>query len=203
MEETISRPLRIVHHDVVYRDRNQSIQRVSADFDGFCKDYFVADHGERVALVAVRDGHVLLTRQYRLIVDDLSLEVPGGGLKPGELPETGAVRECCEETGVVCSNVRPLLCFHPGLDICRNYTHIFWTDECVDSGGVSDGKRLWVPLMKCIEMISSQQIVDGLSIASLLAFVVLSGRRDSETFQNKHVTPGAIDAESSSNEPIA
>lgn len=174
MEETVSKPLKIVHHDVVYQDRNQSIQRVSADFAGFSKEYFVADHGERVALVAFRDGHVLLTRQYRLIINDISFEIPGGGLEEGELPEAGAVRECREETEVVCANVRPLLCFHPGLDIYKNYTRVFWTNDCSDSHAERNDRRVWVPLKKCVEMICDQQIVDGLSIAALLAFCSFS-----------------------------
>lgn len=175
MEETLSKPLSVARHEVVYRDRNQSIQRVTAEFDGFSKEYFVADHGERVAVVVVRDRHVLLTRQYRLIVDCLSLEVPGGGLAVGEPPEVGAARECKEETGVVCTNLRPLVCFHPGLDICRNYTRVFWTDESIDSGRSRERGRLWVPLTECLEMVSAKRIVDSLSIVSLLALAVLVG----------------------------
>jgi hypothetical protein len=169
MEETAARPLRVVRHDVVYSDRNQSIQRVSAEFGGFSKEYFVSDHGQRVALVAISEGQVLLTRQYRLIVDDVSLEVPGGGLAAEEPPEIGAARECLEETGVVCRDIRPLLRFHAGMDICLNYTHVFWTDDCTESSGFPIGRKVWVPLTTCLEMVSSEQIVDGLSIISLLA----------------------------------
>jgi ADP-ribose pyrophosphatase len=169
LEETVHRPLKIVHHEVVYEDRNQSIQRVTASFDGFNKEYFVADHGERVALIALRDGCVLLTRQYRLIIDDISFEVPGGGLGTEESPEVGAARECREETGVVCTNLRPLLCFHPGMDICRNYTRVFWTDECSDTDEIPDNRKRWVPLAGALEMVESRNIVDGLSIAGILA----------------------------------
>jgi 8-oxo-dGTP pyrophosphatase MutT (NUDIX family) len=172
MEETLSTPLRIVHHDVVYEDRNQSIQRVSADFDGFSKEYFVADHGERAALVAVRGGKVLLTRQYRLIINGLSYEIPGGGVEAGEQPSSAAARECLEETGVECHRIRPLISFHSGLDICKNFTSVFWSDNCREVTERTVDSRLWVPLATCIEMVFSQEIVDSLSVASLLAYQV-------------------------------
>ena len=62
----------------VYQDKNQKIDRIIAHFDGFDKEYFVSDHGKRAALLAIRNGKVLIVRQYRLIINDLSYEIPGG-----------------------------------------------------------------------------------------------------------------------------
>jgi ADP-ribose pyrophosphatase len=173
MEETLLEPLKISPQEVVYRDRNQTIQRTLAHFDGFTKEYFVSDHGKRVALVAIRNGEVLLTRQYRLIINRLSHEVPGGGMEAGESPAIAAARECLEETGVKCRNLHPLLSFHPGLDICKNFTYIFWTDECHEAVADNDERRIWIPLAKCVDMVFSQEIVDSLSVIALLAYYVL------------------------------
>lgn len=45
------------------------------------------------------DGHVVLIRQYRHGSDEITLEIPGGVIDTGELPEEAGVRELLEETG--------------------------------------------------------------------------------------------------------
>ena len=172
MEETLLSPFRIEPQEVVYTDRNQSIQRVVARFAGFTKEYFVSDHGQHAALVASRDGNVLLTRQYRLIINGISHEIPGGRVDPGETAETAAARECLEETGIRCSNLRLLLRYHPSLDIWKNPTHVFYSENCDELSSADTAKRVWVPLEQCVEMVFSQKIVDSLSITALLAYCV-------------------------------
>jgi len=177
MSETISLPLSIEPQEIVYQDRNQRIQRILARFDGFSKEYYVSDHGQRAALVAVRNGEVLLVRQYRLIINGLSYEIPGGRVDENETPEAAAIRECLEETGVQCLNVKPLIGYHPSLDIWKNYTYVFYSEELEEVAKGNSDRRVWVPLAHCIEMIFAQQIVDSLSIVALLAYHTLRPRQ--------------------------
>jgi len=172
MEETLLTPFRVEPQELAYNDRNRSIQRVVARFHGFAKEYFVSDHGQRAALVTERDGNVLLTRQYRLIINGISHEIPGGGVKPNESPATAAARECFEETGVHCSNLQELLSYHLSLDICRNPTHIFFSEDCDESSITDTSKRVWVSLEQCVEMVFSREIVDSLSIIALFTYYV-------------------------------
>lgn len=168
--ETIQLPLNIEPKEQVYKDRNQKIQRIVAYFNGFDKEYFVSDHGKRAALLAVRNGNILLVRQYRLIINDLSYEIPGGRIDENETPENAAFRECFEETGVKCSNLKPLVSYHPCLDIWKNHTKIFLTEELSHLPADDSDRHLWVPVNRCIEMIFSGKIVDSLSIIALLAY---------------------------------
>ena len=109
---------KIESRQLVYQDRYHRISRVVANFGDFVKEYFVNDTGTRVGLLAIKDGKVLLVQQYRLLIDRLSWEIPGGCVDEGETPEAAAVRECLEETGVCCFNLQPLVFYYPGLDIC-------------------------------------------------------------------------------------
>ncbi len=170
MEETLLLPHSIELVGEVYRDRNRTIHRFLTHFDGFTKEYFVSDYGERAALVAVREDHVLLTRQYRLIINRISCEIPGGRIDPGETPKAAAVRECLEEAGILCSGLQPLIAYHAGLDIWKNYTRVYYAEVCQEVSVDRADQRVWMPLEQCIEMVFTGQIVDSLCIGALLAF---------------------------------
>ena len=177
MSETTSLPLSIEPQEIVYQDRNQRIQRILARFKGFSKEYYVSDHGQRAALLAVRDGEVLLVRQYRLIINGLSYEIPGGRIEENEMPEAAAIRECLEETGIQCLNVKSLIGYHPSLDIWKNYTHVFYSEELEEIAEDNPDRRVWIPLARCIDMVFAHQIVDSLSIIALLAYHTLRARQ--------------------------
>ncbi len=168
-DETLQRPLTVEQHDVVYTDRNQIIRRYVAQFDGFSKEYFVSDHGRRAAVLVVRQDEVLFVRQYRLLINGISLEIPGGRVDASESSEQAAARECMEETGVRCANLKPLVSFHPSLDIWDNFTQVFLATETEETDARS-AERVWLPLGKCMSKISAQEIVDSLSLIALMAY---------------------------------
>ena len=166
---------------MVYEDQYQQLYRITADFGDFTKEYTVRDSGRRVGVVAVRDGSVLLVRQYRLLIDGLSWEIPGGKLESGESPETAAARECFEEAGIRCENLRPLVNFHLGLDTLLNPTFLFYCEEVeeipdrkFDPAEVVDQE--WVPLEKSIEMVFENKVADSFSMVALLAYSHLKSR---------------------------
>jgi ADP-ribose pyrophosphatase len=168
---------------VVYENPYQRIYRVDADFGEFTKNYFVSDTGHRAGVLVVDRGMVLLVRQYRLLLNGLSWEIPGGKVDEGEAPEGAAVRECLEETGTRCLNLRPLVFYHKGLDTAYNPTHIFLAEEISESHE-PDGVHFeevsgweWVPLDRCVEMIFNQEIVDCLTIVALLAHQSRKGQQ--------------------------
>ena len=96
--------------NLVYENQFSKIYSVKADFGDFTKEYFVRDAGERAGVLVTQQGSVLLVRQYRLIINGLSWEIPGGKVDDGETLEEGAVRECLEETGVR-TKFESLVCF--------------------------------------------------------------------------------------------
>lgn len=53
-----------------------------------------------VVIVALdAPGRLLLVRQFRPAVNQVTLELPAGHVEPGETPEEAARKELCEETG--------------------------------------------------------------------------------------------------------
>ena len=170
--ETISLPYNIESNGIVYEDLYKKIEKFTAEFDGFRKEYFVSDFGEKAAVLVFRDNYVLLTRQYRLLINKLSYEVPGGKVDNGENPEDTAIRECFEETGVRCSNLKPLINYDPDLEYTRNHTHVFYTHDTENAKTQLSEKHKWLPFNDCLKMIEQGRITDSLSIITILAYKV-------------------------------
>lgn len=168
--ETTSFPLTVREEGIVYEDRNRKISKVVAEFAGFEKEYLVSDSGDRSGVLVVRNRAVLLTRQYRLLINDISYEIPGGKVDENETPEIAAMRECLEETGVRCANLKPLLAFHPGLDTTKNYTYVFYSEDAEEVRNEDCRQRVWIPLANCVNMVSAKEIVDSLTIIALLKY---------------------------------
>jgi 8-oxo-dGTP pyrophosphatase MutT (NUDIX family) len=63
--------------------------------------YYVLEYRDWISVIALdREDHLLLVRQYRHAIGSVSLELPAGGMDPGESdPVAASVRELLEETG--------------------------------------------------------------------------------------------------------
>lgn len=165
-----------------YRNPFMEVSHTRVDFGAFAKDYFVIELGPRAGVVAVRGKDILLTRQYRFLIDAMSWEVPGGKIDPGESPIDAAIRECREETGVTCRKLKPLVVYYPGLDNFDNRTTLLYSaDVEVTSAFVADAREVteiaWVPLDDCIEMVRKGEILDALTVTGLLAYQCLAASR--------------------------
>jgi len=174
---------RIGPRQPVYRHAFGTVYEARADFGTFTKSYYVIDFGPRAGVVAVRGGDVLLTAQYRFLVDRVVWEIPGGRVEAGETAAEAARRECLEETGVLCADLRPLVQYRPGLDNVDNLTSAFCTERVeVRHAFTPDPAEVlalaWVPLESCVSLILSGEIADSLTVSAILAYqCVRMGRR--------------------------
>ena len=161
--------------------------QVTAEFANATKTYFVNECGARAGLLVMDEGRVLLTRQYRLLVDSVSWELPGGRVEENESPEAGAIRECCEETGIRALNVQPLLSFQMDLDTLLNPVHFFRSDAFEQDGvaGHETCGHDWVPLGECLRMVFDGRIQDSFSIVGLLACQVLRSPERSQAVRQE------------------
>jgi ADP-ribose pyrophosphatase len=174
-EETTLLPLKIEHKGIVYKDNFKKIEKIHALFNGFTKEYFVSDYGVKAAVVVVKDGDILLARQYPLLINGLSYEIPAGKVNSGESPKDAARRECLEETGFKCKNLKRLLSYDQDLEYTRNRTHVFYAG--VPKGVMSRKSQCaWKPLRECLNMIYKGKILDSLSIISILAYANTIGK---------------------------
>ena len=141
----------------------------------------MVEHGECVAIVALDfEGNAILVRQFREPVERTLLEIPAGGIEPGEDPAQSAVRELREETGYHAGKVRSLGGLYSSPGFCTEYLHLFLATE-LGQGRPSPMEDemidvVRVPLSEIPNLVTSGEICDAKSIAGFFAF--LSLRRD-------------------------
>jgi ADP-ribose pyrophosphatase len=126
-------------------------------------------------VVALRNGSVLMTQQFRFLIDGMSWEIPGGRVDAGETPEQAAVRECIEETGIKCRNPKMLVEYYPGLDNFNNRTTVLYSEDTEDAAKFSaDAAEVteiaWIPFDDCLKMVFNGEILDALTVTGLLAY---------------------------------
>jgi len=161
--------------EVMHRNPLESVSRIHAEFDGFAKDYYVVEFGPRSGIIAVSDGKILLTAQYRYLVKGIAWEIPGGRVDEGETAADAAQRECLEETGFFCANLRPLVSFHPGLDNVQNLNMIFYSESVEErrpfAADPAEALAIaWLPIDDCVTLVLEHKIIDCLTVSAVLAF---------------------------------
>jgi len=174
----------------IFANRFVRLYSVKANFEDFDREYFIADKGKRVGVFVWRDEEIMLVRQYRFLINDLSWELPGGGINDGETPEQSAIRECSEEAGVTCNSVKSVFQYQQGIDVTLSPAHIFETFDYDEGAGVSENQetdqRKWVSFEECLKMVLSGEIQDSMTITAVLA------KSAQRTLAHRHLGRDAI-----------
>ncbi|MDR1498030.1 MAG: NUDIX hydrolase [Puniceicoccales bacterium] len=83
-----------------------------------------------LALPLTTDGRLVLVRQFRAGVGELSWEPPGGIMEANEEPVEAAIRELAEETGYTGENARIIGTCAPNPAIFNNTSHFVIVENC-------------------------------------------------------------------------
>ncbi len=133
----------------------------------------VAANRDFVGVVPFLDKEtVLLIRQYRYIQDEVTWEIPTGGIEQGETPEQAAQRELREEAGYKADHLELLNIMRSNKAIMREVGYIFLADGLSASPAPPDETEnidlVPVALDEGLAMIARYEITDCVSIIGLL-----------------------------------
>ena len=130
--------------------------------------------GAAAALAVMDDGKILMVRQYRNSIERDTLEIPAGGLNPGEDPGLAAARELKEETGFVAGHIEKLLSLYTTVAFSNEKIHIYKaTDLTKDRQHLDEDEFVNVEsytLDELLEMIKDGTIQDSKTISAILLY---------------------------------
>ncbi|MEE8353897.1 MAG: NUDIX hydrolase [Dehalococcoidales bacterium] len=140
----------------------------------------IVEHSDCIGVVAIdEDDNVLLVRQYRKAIEKALLEIPAGGVDPGETPEEAVVREMQEETGYKPGRLERLAGFYSSPGFLTEYLHLYLATELTpsrlhaeDTAGIS---LVRIPVAEIEGMLAAGTFEDGKSIVGLR--ILLDRRR--------------------------
>ena len=133
------------------------------------QDFIVIDTISWVNVVPVTtEGNVVLIRQFRHGIQDVTMEIPGGMMNEGETPEAAAERELREETGYVAERIRLLARVLPNPAVQNNFLYLFVAEGCRNrarrSLTLSSASTLERPVDAIPEMIRNGEIAHRWSL---------------------------------------
>lgn len=150
--------------------------------NGHISKWDFIQHKGAAAIVPVdEDGKLLLVRQHRPSIGKMTLEIPAGGMNPGEDYKTCAMRELEEETGYRTEDAEPLLELFTTVAFCNEKIGIYYTEHLIPSEQNLDEDEFVTverhSLEELVSMILRGEIQDGKTISAILAYQAKKNRQ--------------------------
>jgi ADP-ribose pyrophosphatase len=139
----------------------------------------VSHPGATVILAMNGEGRILWIRQNRYAIGRELLELPAGGLEPGEEPIVCATRELAEETGFT-GTLSPLGAFFTVPGFCTERLYSFFATDLKPQfmPGDEDEEITVVPLTleESLAKVDAGEIEDAKSLSTLFLYLRKYGK---------------------------
>lgn len=119
------------------------------------------------------DNQIILVRQFRYPVGQVTLEVPAGKLDvEGEDPVQCAERELSEETGYTAGKIWKLTTIATTVGFTNEYIHLYAATDLTPGKQHTDADEfintVKIPLTAALHMVETGKIIDSKSVISIL-----------------------------------
>ena len=152
------------------------IDRAVSPRTGNAHDFYILEFADWVNVIPItEDNNAVLIKQYRHGTREVTLEIPGGILEPGDTPEEGARRELMEETGYRDSEMICLGMAHSNPAFLNNRCYIYlarnvYPEGCQMQDDKEDIETVLMPVDRIPGLIRDGVITHSLIIASFYKY---------------------------------
>jgi ADP-ribose pyrophosphatase len=141
--------------------------------DGNTSRRDILRHPGAVGVIALTaDGKLVLVRQYRTALEQVTLEIPAGKLNLGEDHAEAAKRELQEETGYTASKWGYLGPFAPAVGYSDEILHLWMATDLSFAGADPDADEFinveLIPLTEMVDRVLDGKICDSKTMAAVL-----------------------------------
>ncbi len=142
-------------------------------------EYYVLEYPDWVNMIAVTDdGRMIIERQWRQALGEISLEIPAGVIEKGEKPIEAAQRELAEETGFTGGTWSRLLTIAPNSSTMSNRCHCFYAEGVHQTEGqhldaTEDLQVLFKSRKEVFDMLSHGEFHQAMMVAPLYKYFML------------------------------
>lgn len=164
----------VLGSETVYRGRIFNVDDVRVALpDGMVAHRDVVRHNGAVGIIAMTDeGRLVLVRQYRTALEQVTLEIPAGKLECGEDPAPAARRELMEETGYQAESWGYLGPFAPAAGYSDEILHLYVATGLTFVGADPDEDEFinvdLVPLDEMVDRVLDGRVCDSKTMAAVL-----------------------------------
>ena len=157
----------------VYEGTIFQMTRDEVEINGQVFPRDVIHHNGGVGVLAIKDGKILLVKQYRYAVQEETLEVPAGKLEKGEDPYTCGLRELEEESGYTTERLETLCSLYSTPGFCSEKIYLYWTKKLIPvehpraMDEDEDIEVVWVDVRRAQAMVNDGTIQDAKTIIAI------------------------------------
>lgn len=169
--------LRVVGERTLHKGHSYDFVELDVDHpDGVRRTKPMVRHRGAACIVPVIDTpdgpEIVMVRNDRVTIDDFLLEVPAGGIDPGEDPATTAARELEEEAGYRAATIELIGRFYTTPGLTDELMHAYlargleFVGQRLEPYEVLTVRRM--PAKELFAMIDRGELTDAKSVLSLL-----------------------------------
>ncbi len=137
------------------------------------------EHSGGAGVLYVKNGCVLLVRQYRYAYGEETLEIPAGKLEKGEDPAVCAARELEEEAGLTAAAPKLWFTMYPSPGYTNEKIYVYFAENASQTQAHPDDGEfvdaVYLPIAEALQMIRENRLHDAKTIAAIQRYVLEKG----------------------------
>ncbi|MDR2772790.1 MAG: NUDIX hydrolase [Elusimicrobiota bacterium] len=136
------------------------------------KREYLGHPGAAAVLPFLDERLIVLVKQYRYPINEITLELPAGKLEKGENPLKAIRRELKEETGYKAKTFQKMISFYPSTTFSTELLHIYAAFDLTEGKSQPDVDEIVnkeiLPIGEAIDMLFAGKIRDCKTVIALL-----------------------------------